>query len=300
MRHLNYKHLYYFWVIASEGGISRAAERLFLTPQTLSGQLARLEESVGEKLFKRSGRRMVLSDTGEIVFRYADEMFRIGAELTDVVRGRLPAGAGELRVGISDVVPKLVAYRVLEPVLKLDPPVRLSCRDGKLEELLVELSRHRLDLVLSDSVAPNAAAMRVFSHRLGRSAVGMFAAGALALRYKRDFPNCLDGAPMLLPGRTTAVRRAIDRWVERCGIAPLVKGEFEDSALLKTFGAAGVGVFAASTIIEPQVVAQYGARALGRAEGVAEEYYAITVERRIRHPAIAAITAQARELLDDS
>jgi LysR family transcriptional activator of nhaA len=296
MRHLNYKHLHYFWVIATEGGIARAAERLYLTPQTLSGQLARLEEAIGEKLFHRKGRTLVLSDAGEITFRYADEMFRLGAELTDVVKGRLPAGAGVLRVGIVDVVPKLVASRILQPAVEMKPPVKLVCTEGKLQGLLSDLSRHRVDLVIADTPAP-ASALKVFNHPLGESAVGFFAAGALAARCRRDFPRCLNGTPMLLPAPNTALRRAIDLWLDRNGLEPQVRAEIEDSALTKVFGASGLGVFAAPTLIESEVIAQFGVTLIGRVEAISEAFIAISAERRLRHPAVVRITEQARAAL---
>ncbi len=297
MRHLNYKHLYYFWVIASEGSIARAAERLFLTPQTLSGQLARLEEAVGDKLFRRAGRRMQRTELGEVVFRYADEMFRLGAELTDVVRGRLPEGGRVLRVAIADVVPKRIAFRILRPALELAPPVRLQCYEGKLEELLMELSRHRVDLVLSDSPAPPSAALRVYNHVLGASATGFFAVPSLAARLRRGFPASLGGAPVLLPTPNTSLRRALELWFDREGLRPDVKAEVEDAALLKVFGASGLGAFPAPALLEAELGAQYGVKLVGQTDAVTERFYAISAERRIRHPAVVAITGEARRTL---
>ncbi|MCC7411146.1 MAG: transcriptional activator NhaR [Gammaproteobacteria bacterium] len=297
MRHLNYKHLHYFWVIASEGGVVRAAERLFLTPQTLSSQLAQLEDAVGSKLFRRAGRRLHLTETGELVFRYADEMFRLGAELNDVLRGRLPGGLRPLRVAIVDVLPKRIAYRILEPAFALDPPVRLTCIEGKLDDLLIELSRHHVDLVLSDSPAGSTAGLRVYNHALGASGVTFFSPARTASRYQQRFPASLSGAPMVLPTHNTALRRSLELWFDRKGINPDVRAEVEDSALLKAFGAAGVGMFPAASVIEAEIVEQYDVRIVGRTTDVIERFVAISAERRIKHPAVAAISDQARSRL---
>lgn len=297
MRNLNYKHLHYFWVIASEGSIARAAERLFLTPQTLSGQLGQLEDSVGTALLHRARRGLQLTETGQLVFQYADEMFRLGTELGEILRGRLPGGTRPLRVAVVDVVPKLVARRLLQPALALQPPVRLVCLEGKLEELLLALSGHRIDLVLSDAPAPHGTGLRLYNHRLGTSAVSFFAAPALASRCRSGFPASLNGAPMVLPTQNTAVRRELELWFEREGIDPDIRAEFEDSALLKAFAADAVGVFPAPSVIETAITRQYGVRVVGRVEAVSERFYAVSPERRIRHPAVAAITEQARSSL---
>jgi len=297
MRNLNYKHLHYFWVIASEGSIARAAARLFLTPQTLSGQLGQLEDSVGTALLHRARRGLQLTETGQLVFQYADEMFRLGTELGEILRGRLPGGTRPLRVAVVDVVPKLVARRLLQPALALQPPVRLVCLEGKLEELLLSLSGHRIDLVLSDAPAPHGSGLRLYNHRLGTSAVSFFAAPALASRCRSGFPASLNGAPMVLPTQNTAVRRELELWFEREGIDPDIRAEFEDSALLKAFAADAVGVFPAPSVIETAITRQYGVRVVGRVEAVSERFYAVSPERRIRHPAVAAITEQARSSL---
>ena len=262
MRHLNYGHLLYFWTVAREGSIARAAEVLHLTPQTISGQIRTLEESIGEELFRRSGRRLVLSEMGKLVFEYAEDIFTTGAELADVVRSKVPRGPLVFTVGVTDVVPKLVASRVLEPALALEEPVRVVCLEGKLEALLAELAVHRLDMVLSDRPAPDGLNIRAYSHSLGVSAISFFCAGAdLARRLRRRFPTSLHEAPMLLPTGNTALRRSLDHWFDDHKLVPHVVGEFEDSALLKAFGRSGRGIFPGPTAIEAAIKTPYRAAA---------------------------------------
>jgi LysR family transcriptional activator of nhaA len=294
MRGLNYNHLYYFWVVAREGGVGRAAKRLHLTPQTISGQLRLLEQGLGGELFRRVGRRLALTDTGRVVLEYADEIFRIGAEMEEVVEGRAVSRALPFTVGIVDVVPKLIAYRLLAPALGLPQPVRFVCREGKLEELLADIAMHKLDMVLADTPLAAGAAVRAFNHALGECGITFFSAADAARAYRGGFPESLQGAPMLLPAINTALRGALMQWLDRLGVRPRIAGEFEDSALMTAFGQAGVGVFIAPTAIEADVVRQYRVQPIGRTEEVRERFYAISPERRLRHPAVVAISDAAR------
>jgi len=294
VRGLNYNHLYYFWVVASEGSVARAAERLHLTPQTISGQIQVLEDAIGADLFIRKGRRLVLSETGRLAFAYADEIFRLGAEMEDVIEGR--AGGGELpfTVGIVDVVPKLIAYRLLEPALALEQPVRIVCREGKLEDLLADVAVHKVDMVLADTPIAPGINVRAFNHTLGECGITFFASPAAAEGYREGFPQSLDGAPMLLPATNTALRGALMLWLDRMEIRPHVAGEFEDSALMTAFGQAGVGIFLAPTTIESDIIRQYDVAPVGRTDEVRERFYALSAERRLRHPAVVAIREAAR------
>lgn len=294
MERLNYKHLYYFWTVAKEGGISRACERLHLAQPTISGQLASFEQAVGEKLFYKNGRKLELTETGRAVFHYAEEIFALGRELTNTLKG-LPGGRGlRLSVGVSDALPKLVAFRLIEPALHLPEPVRLVCHEDKAERLWAEISLHGIDMVLSDVPAPPSAGIRAFSHLLGECAVAVFGSQPLAERYADDFPRALDGAPFLLPTVSTALRRSIDQWFDAEGLSPEIKAEIEDSALLKTFAAAGVGLFVAPVVVEREIQRQYEVRIVGRIDAVRERFYAVTVNRKLKHPAVTAILDSAR------
>lgn len=297
MRHLNYSHLLYFWTVAREGSIAKASEALHLTPQTISGQLRLLDESIGERLFVRAGRRLVLSEMGQLVFQYADEIFSLGGELAQVVRGKAPGLPLTFNVGIVDSIPKLITYRVIEPVINLNEPMRLRFHEATLENLLSELAVHRLDMVLSDKPVPPGLNVRAYHHLLGASGVTIFGAPALAKRYRRDFPASLSGAPMLLPVHQQALRHQLDAWFESENIAPLSAGEFDDSALMKVFGQFGVGLFAGPTAIEDEICRTYHVNSLGRVPSVQERFYAITPERKLKHPAIVSIMARAREAI---
>lgn len=295
MRHLNYSHLLYFWTVARQGSIAKASETLHLTPQTISGQLRLLDEAVGERLFVRAGRRLVLSEMGQLVFQYADEIFALGGELAQVVRGKAPGLPLTFNVGIVDSIPKLITYRVIEPVLNLAEPLRLRCHEATLENLLSELAVHRLDMVLSDKPVPAGLNVRAYHHLLGTSGVTIFGTSALAKRYRRDFPNSLNGAPMLLPVHQQALRHQLDGWFESENIVPLSAGEFDDSALMKVFGQVGVGLFAGPTAIEQEICRAHHVSVVGRLPAVQERFYAITPERKLKHPAIVSIMACARE-----
>jgi len=294
MRHLIYNHLQYFWAVAREGSIVKASEALHLTPQTISGQLKLLEESIGQRLFERVGRRLVLSETGRVVFEYADEIFSIGSELANVVRGNQLAGPTVLNVGMVSTLPKLIAERVIAPAMTAETPVRVRCIEASLEQLLSELALHRLDLVLSDRPAPDGLGVKAYSHTLGRSATAFFAQKDVARRYRARFPASLDDAPMLLPTQHSALRRRLDDWFEVNGITPRVVGEFDDSALLKAFGEAGVGLFAAPAAIEAEISRMYRMTVIGRTDDIEEHFYAISTERRLKHESVVLITNTAR------
>ena len=295
MEWLNYHHLLYFWVVACHGSVTRAAAELRLAQPTVSTQLRTLENMLGEKLFARTGRRLVLTDVGRLVFRYADEILGLGRELLETVKGRPTGQPMRLTVGIADAVPKLIAYRLLGPALTGAEPVRIICREDKPDRLLAQLAVHGLDLVLSDAPIGPTTKVRAFNHLLGECGVTFFAAPALARTCRRGFPRSLGGAPMLLPTDNTALRRSLDDWFESEDIRPRVASEFEDSALLMAFGQAGMGLFPAPSAIERQVRSQYGVVVVGRLDAVCERFYAISGERRLKHPAVVAISEAARQ-----
>jgi LysR family transcriptional activator of nhaA len=294
---LNLKHLRYFWAVASHGSIAWAAEALYLTPQTISGQLSELERQVGARLFSREGRSLTLTETGRLVFSNADEMFRLGLELQDVLAGRTPGSTLTLKVGVAMEVPKLLAYRVLEPALNMPEPVRLICHEAALVDLLADLSVHKLDVVLADSPVNPTLNIRAYNHALGESGITFFAIAELAGRLRAGFPGSLDGAPMLMPNTGSHLRRSLELWLERQEIQPRVVAEFEDRALMKAFGERGAGVFASPGAVEQEVRDKYGVEVIDRTQEVTERYYAISAERRIKHPAVSAITAAARSEL---
>lgn len=294
---LNYHHLLYFWMVVREGTVAKAGERLRLAQPTISGQLRTLEQALGEKLFVRSGRRLVLTDTGRVVYRYADEIFSIGRELLETLKGRPPGRPMRLIVGVADDVPKLIAYRLLQPALALPEPVSIVCHEDKPDRLLAQLAVHEVDVVISDAPVGSTVRLRAFSHALGECGISVFGAPPLARRYRKGFPRSLTGAPMLLPGENAALRRALDEWFAAAGIRPAVAGEFDDSALLKVFGQAGAGLFIAPSAIEAEVRKQYGVQLVGRIEPVRARFYAISVERRLKHPAVVAISEVARQKL---
>ena len=297
VKRLNYHHLLYFWTVAREGGIAQASRQLLLAQPTITGQIRALESALGEKLFSRSGRKLVLTEAGRMVYRYANEIFSLGRELTDVLEGRPVGRPVRLVVGVSDLLPKLVAYRLLEPALKLPEPVQIVCYEDRPERLLAELSTFGLDLVLTDAPVGPSVRIRAFNHLLGSCGVSFFGAAALAARYRRNFPASLDGAPFLLPLETATLRRSLEQWFESQRIRPRVVGEFQDTALLKAFGQAGVGIFAAPTITEKELRRQYRVSVLGRTDAVLERFYAISVERKVKHPAVVAISDAARNRL---
>jgi LysR family transcriptional activator of nhaA len=291
---LNYHHLLFFWTVVREGGVVRAAEKLRLSQPTISSQVRALENVLGEKLFTKVGRRLVPTDVGQVVYRYADEIFSLGRELMDTVKGRPTGRPMRLDIGIADVVSKLIAYRLVAPALALPDRVRVTCREDRSDRLLAALAVHELDLVLSDAPVPPNVHVKAYSHLLGECGVTFFAAPALAKTLRRRFPASLTGAPLLLPTEGTLLRRQLDDWMQQQGLTPAVAGEFDDSALMKVFGENGVGAVAAPSVIEPEVRRRYRVVPIGTVESIRERIYAISVERRVKHPAVAAIAERAR------
>lgn len=289
MAGLNFKHLRYFWMVAKSGSIARASERLHLTPQSISGQLTEFEATLGVDLFRRAGRGLELTDTGQRMLGYAEQIFSLGDELLDSIRGDAHAQSVTFRVGIADSVPKMVAYRLVEPSLGFDEPIKLVCREGRLTTLLADLAVHRLDMVIADRPMPDNLNVRGYDHFLGESGVSVFGARSLAKPEALAFPQLLDGAPFLLPGVEVALHARLTRWFESERLHPRIVGEFDDSALMKAFGQAGAGYFVAPTAIESYVVRQNDVEVVGRIETVREQIYAITNERKLTHPIISAI-----------
>lgn len=294
MEWLNYHHLLYFWTVAREGGIAQASTKLRLAPPTISGQIHALEESLGEKLFQRAGRRLVLTEMGRLVFRYAEEIFSLGRELMNTVKGRPTGRPQRLRVGILDVLPKLVVRRLLAPVHTMPTPVQLVCHEDRGERLLGELSSHGLDVVLADTPLAQGSGVRAFNHLLGECGTTFFAPKALADKVRRGFPKSLDGQPILLPMPGSQVRRALDQWMAARELTPRIVAECEDSALLQVLGQDGLGIFPAPTVIADEVKRQYQVESCGATDEVRERFYAVSVERRLKHPAVVAISEAAR------
>ena len=295
MERINYQHLYYFWVVAKHGSISAACEILHLAQPTISGQLAIFEQAVGARLWRKEGRRLVLNDTGRAVFHYADEIFTLGREMTHMLKGRATERGIRLNIGVSDAMPKLIAYRLIAPLLSMSEPTQIHCVEDKTERLISEIGLHSIDLLLSDVPATPASGARIFNHVLGESPVGIFAAPQLADRYRQDFPRCLKGAPFLLPTSNTALRRSLDQWFDFQQISPSIQAEVEDGALLKTFAAAGVGLFFSPSAVSGEIQRQYGTSMLGLAEGVVERFYAITAQRQLKHPLVSKILEHAQQ-----
>jgi LysR family transcriptional activator of nhaA len=297
MEWLNYHHLFYFWAVMHEGGLTAACKRLRLAPSTLSVQVGQLEEALGGKLFRRIGRGLEPTDLGRMVFRYADEIFSLGREMMDTIRSRPVVGRLSLKVGVVDVLPKLIVRKILEPVFKLPEPVHLVCYENKEEKLLAELAMHKLDIVLTDSPVRRGFNIKTYNHFLGECGITFFAVRKIANLFRRGFPKSLDKSPMLLPLEMTAVRQSLERWFESINITPMIASEFEDSALLKEFGQMGDGIFAAPFVVEKQVQSKYNVEVVGRTDAVRERFYAISFERIIKHPAVTAISDAARQSL---
>jgi LysR family transcriptional activator of nhaA len=296
MEWLNYHHLFYFWTVARAGSIARASEELRLAQPTISNQLKTLEASLGVKLLERQGRRLVLTDVGRTVLRYADDIFRTGRELQRAVKG-LPTGQRlRLVAGVVDVIPKRMAALLLQPAVDSHPDLVLVCREGPLPQLLAALAVHELDVVIADVPASEDVKVKAFSHRLGDCGTSFFAAARHAA-VRKGFPKSLQGAPALLPSEGTALRRALEAWFDASGIRPVITGEFDDSALMKAFGARGLGVFPAARVLEDEIRDQYGVQVIGRVDEVREAFFAITVERRLRHPAVVTLAGAARDAL---
>lgn len=295
MNFLNFRHLRYFWAVAKTGSMAKAAKQLHLTPQSISGQLAELESSLGLKLLIRAGRNLELTDAGIRVLQYADEIFSIGEDLLAAVKDQQRTKSLAFRVGIADSVSKSIAYRLIAPALQLSVPMRLVCREGRLSELLADLAVHRLDLIIADRPMPPNLSVRSYSHLLGQSPLAIFGTRELIKELTvKAFPAMLDRAKFLLPGEDFAVRVALNQWFDRHSIRPVIVGEFDDSALMKAFGQASAGFFAAPSAIAKDVCEQYGVQQLGMVDSVMVQVYAITTERRIKHPAVLAMELVAR------
>ncbi|SEI69776.1 transcriptional activator NhaR [Pseudomonas sp. NFR16] len=294
---LNYRQLHYFWVVAKTGSIVRACEQLNLTPQTVSGQISLLEQTFGVELFKRVGRQLELTETGRVALPYAEQMFQLGGELEAVLRAQPDEQQILFRVGVADVVPKSIVYRLIAPTMALSESIRISCREDQLERLLADLAIQRLDLVISDSPMPSHLDIKGYSQKLGECGISFFATRSLAQSYGQDFPLGMQGAPLLIPGQQTVVRSRLMRWFAEQNVQPKIVGEFDDSALMKAFGKSGSGIFIAPSVIADEVMEQYDVELIGQTDAVTESFYAISVERKVKHPGIVAITEGARRQL---
>jgi LysR family transcriptional activator of nhaA len=294
---LNYRQLHYFWVVAKTGSIVRACDQLNLTAQTISGQISLLEQSLGVDLFQRVGRQLELTEAGRLTLPYAEQMFQLGNELESMLRAQPDEQQILFRVGVADVVPKSIVYRLIAPTMELTEPIRITCREDKLERLLADLAIQRLDLVISDSPMPSHLDIKGYSQKLGECGISFFATAELSERYGQNFPLGMQGAPLLIPGQETVVRNRLMRWFAELNVQPRIVGEFDDSALMKAFGKSGSGIFVAPSVIADEVQAQYGVELLGQTDAVTESFYAISVERKVKHPGIVAITEGARQKL---
>lgn len=296
---LNFKHLHYFWVTAEEGSIVAASKRLSITPQTISGQISLLETRIDNALFRKSGRNLQLTDTGQIVKRYADSIFALGQELSDVLRGITASGPSELIVAAASALPKATIYKILQPALTLDDEFILTLTEGPVESILADLAVNKVDLVLSDRQLQSNIKIKAFNHFLGSSGLSVLAPKKIAKRYQADFPHSLHQAPLLIPTRQYAIRKRFDLWLETMEIRPNIRGQFDDSAVLKAFGESGLGLFFVPTIVEKEVCRMHNVVPVGHIPEVKQDFYAISTERRVTHPAVAVICDQARRLLID-
>ena len=295
---VNFKHLHYFWVAANAGGIVRAGEQLHTTPQTLSGQIKLLEASLGSPLFRKSGRRLELTHEGRLALSYADQIFGLGEEMELALRrSKEAAKTLDFRVGVADSVAKSVVYRLLEPALSVNEPVRLICSEGKFPDLLAQLALNRLDLVIADEPMTNRFSIKAFNHALGSTPMSFFCASSLKASLKGDFPKCLDAFPMLILGASASIRKPLESWFAKHRIFPRIIGEFDDGTLMKTFGREGRGAFMSASVLEAETLTQYGVEVIGRTDEIVENFFAVSVERRITHPCVAAITQSARRQL---
>lgn len=288
----NYKHLYYFWVVAKEGGISRAADKLDMAVQTVSAQVRELERALGYALLKPAGRGLVLTDAGQAALRQADQIFQLGEDLPARIRDAVSTPTIRLAVGICDGLPKLVVRRLLQPVIS-EPNLRLLCNEGGFDDLLGDLALHRLDVVLSDRPAPTNPNIKLYSHAVGSSAIAWYGTAAVVQAASNNFPESLGDVPLLLPTAHTAVRARLDHWFEQRALRPRVVGEFADSALLKTFGASGMGVFPAAEWAHDDLLAHYAVQRLGPCEGVTEHFFAIGTEKKVHHPLVQRLLQPA-------
>jgi LysR family transcriptional regulator, transcriptional activator of nhaA len=297
MNWLNYHHLQYFWAVSQEGSVAKASEKLHVTPATISIQLRDLEKQLGVKLFRKAGRGLALTEMGTAVQSYANDIFATGQELLDMVHGRPGEGPILFRVGIKDVMPKLIAYQLLEPTLQTAQEIRVACHEGDVSRLIADLAIHKLDVVLSDTPIDPSMKVKAYSHLLGESDVVLVGTKDLAKKVRKDFPDSLNSTPILLPMKDTVLRRSLDIWFDENEIRPQIRGEFEDSAMMKIMGKAGVGVFPVTAIISEEVQAMYRVESIAKVPGVTERFYALSVERKIKHPAVLAISEVARKKL---
>lgn len=296
MSFLNYHHLMYFWTVAREGGVARAAEKLHLSSPTISAQIHELEDVLGDKLFERRGRSLVLTEVGQLVYTYAEDIFTLGRELLDAVKLGPDSRPAKLTVGISDAMPKYVSAALLEPALSLETPCTVVAHEDKVDNLMAELATYRIDLILSDTpIGAGSGQIRAYNHLLGEASITFFGSKTLAAKYGKNFPESLEGAPVFLPTRNTSLRRSLDQYFDAHKIHPRILGEFEDSALLESFGGTGRALFPASGLVEEQIVKQGNLKAVGKLEGVRERFYAISPERKLKHPAVVAICLAARK-----
>jgi len=286
---INYKHLRYFWVVAREGSISKASERLNITPQTISGQLTKLEERINTPLFERKGRGLVLTDTGRVVMGYAENIFALGRELSDILRGKPSIGPSEFIISASSAIPKTIVHKIIEPALNTEREVSLTSLEGPVDAILADLAVHKIDMVLSDMPVRGALSIKVDNHKLGESGITFLGTAKLAKKYRNNFPQSLHQAPMLLPTEQNEVRRLFDHFTNSENIHPNIRGQFDDSALMKSFGKAGMGIFFMPNIIAEEVCKTFNVRVIGQTDKIKQEFYAISAQRKISHPAVAAI-----------
>ena len=299
MEWLNYHHLRYFWNVAKEGSLARAAARLHVSQPSISEQIRELESALGEKLFQREGRKNKLTDAGQVVFGYAEEIFALGRELLNAVKQRPGAKVLRLYVGVADSFPKLVTNEILKPVFAMSQTAHVICREGKMEDLLAQLAAHRLDILLADEPAASNTNFKTYNHSLGETGTTFCAEKKLAAKLRRNFPKSLHDAPALLPTENTSLRRALETWFREQQIRPRVVEEFEDLALMKVMAAEGRGFIALPSVAVNNALEHYGFQAIGRTEKCRVQFHAITAERRIAHPAVALITSQARVMMKD-
>lgn len=294
---INYKHLKYFWSVANEGSIVKASEKLHVTPQTISGQLTMLEQSIGNSLLQKEGRGLRLTETGRLVLRYADEIFELGKELNDVLRGIPAVGPSEFIVSSASALPKTIVHRIIEPALHIEQDISLTSLEGPVESILADLAVHKVDLVLSDTPVSGALSIKAYNHLLGESGISCLGTTWLAKRYRDNFPYSLNNAPMLLPTKQYEIRKEFDFWLSEHNIRPDIRGQFDDSALMKSFGQEGVGIFFVPTAIASQVCELHNVTVVGQIDEVRQKFYAISLERKVKHPAVAAICDSARKSL---
>jgi LysR family transcriptional regulator, transcriptional activator of nhaA len=290
---LNFHHLRYFWMVARKGGVRKAAEALHVSQPSISAQLRLLEESLGQKLFRRSGRNLVLTDAGQLVLNYADEIFSAGRELMNAIKQRPGKHPIRLNIGLTDAFPKLITFEILRAAFRSDEAVHVICREGEIGPLVNQLQAHRLDIILADEPASSTLKAKTFNHRLGRSGITFCAVPALSAKLRRNFPQSLDGAPALLPATNMGMRAAVEAWFDKQGIRPRVVGEFEDSALMEVCSAGGRGFTVVHTVIDRAALKHYNLRVIAKVQDCSSEFYAITAERLVNHTAAIAITEHA-------